>query len=43
MVTTFRPRTLRKPAPSPSANAVDRTGKTASENDTPMRLTGRTW
>ena len=31
------------PRPSSSANAADSTGKTASENDTPMRLTGRTW
>ena len=29
--------------PSSSANAADRTGKTASENETPIRLTGRTW
>ena len=43
MVTRFRRRTSRKPGPSSSANAVESTGKTASENATPIRLTGSTW
>ena len=43
MVARLRPRTDRNARPSSSAKAADRTGKTASENDTPIRLTGRTW
>ena len=44
MVSRLRPTSsARNERRSPAAKAADRVGKTASENDTPIRLTGRTW
>ena len=43
MTRMLRRRSETKTARSASAYATDRVGKMASENETPIRLTGTTW